>query len=182
MITDLMRGALTQDLGASIEVPIFKNGQPFRGLAIIIRHREFRRLLNVQDIPRNWLAAIIDGEGRFIARVPKGALRSANSPLKGGAPSKIKRDCSSSHPLRATRSLRANAHPSMSSWTVGVAVKKVELQKAAWTTVRWAVMLGTGLSAASLLLAWFLARQITRPIDQLRQSFADVSAATWQAD
>jgi signal transduction histidine kinase/CheY-like chemotaxis protein len=37
-------------------------------------------------------------------------------------------------------------------------------------------MLGTGLSAASLLLAWFLARQITQPIDRLRQSFADISA------
>ena len=72
--------------------------------------------------------------------------------------------------------IRANARPSMSSWTVGVAVKKAELQQAAWATVRWAVLLGAGLSAASLLLAWFLARQITRPIDQLRQAFADVSA------
>ena len=71
VITDLMKGPLTQDWIANIEVPIFKDGQPFRGLAIIMRHREFLRLLNVQDIPRNWLAAIIDGEGRFIARVPK---------------------------------------------------------------------------------------------------------------
>ena len=66
--------------------------------------------------------------------------------------------------------------PSISNWTVGVAVKKAELQEAAWGTVRWAVMLGAGLSAASLLLAWSLARQITRPIDQLREAFADVSA------
>ena len=66
--------------------------------------------------------------------------------------------------------------PSISNWKVGVAVKKAELQEAAWGTVRWAVMLGAGLSAASLLLAWSLARQITRPIDQLRQAFADVSA------
>ena len=42
--------------------------------------------------------------------------------------------------------------------------------------MRWAVLLGAGLSAASLLLAWCLARQITRPIDQLRLAFADVSA------
>ena len=59
---------------------------------------------------------------------------------------------------------------------VGVAVKKAEMQRAAWATVRWAVTLGAGLSAASLLLAWFLARQITRPIDQLRLAFADASA------
>ena len=103
VITDLLRGPLTQDWVANIEVPIFKDGQPFRGLAIVMRHREFLRLLSAQDIPRNWLAGIIDGEGRFIARVP-GAPRSANSPLKGGAPSKIKRGCSSLHPLRAIRS------------------------------------------------------------------------------
>ena len=72
--------------------------------------------------------------------------------------------------------ISANAHPSISNWTVGVAVKKAELQEAAWVTVRWAVLLGAGLSAASLLLAWCLARQITRPIDQLRLAFADVSA------
>ena len=170
-----MRGPLTQDWVANIEVPIFKDGQPFRGLAIVMRHREFLRLLNAQDIPRNWLAGIIDGEGRIIARVPR-APRSANSPLKGGAPPKIKRGCSSSTSLEGDPLIRANARPSMSNWTVGVAVKKAELQQAAWATVRWAVLLGAGLSAASLLLAWFLARQITRPIDQLRLAFADVSA------
>ena len=100
----------------------------------------------------------------------------ANLPLKGGARSKIELVCSSIHPLRATRSFTANAHPSISNWTVGVAVKKAELRALAWNTVRWAVMLGAGLSVASLLLAWCLARQITRPIDQLRQAFADVSA------
>ena len=69
----------------------------------------------------------------------------------------------------------ANALPSIGNWTVGVAVKKAELQAAAWSTVRWATILGTGLSAASLLLAGMMARQITRPINQLRQSFANMS-------
>jgi signal transduction histidine kinase len=54
-------------------------------------------------------------------------------------------------------------------------VKKAELQAAAWNTVRWSAFLGAGLSAASLLLAGILARQITQPIERLRQSFADIS-------
>ena len=37
VITDLLRGPLTQDWIANIEVPIFKDGQPFRGLAIVMR-------------------------------------------------------------------------------------------------------------------------------------------------
>ena len=174
VITDLMRGPLTQDLGANIEVPIFKDGQPFRGLAIVMRHREFLRLLSAQDIPRNWLAGIIDGEGRFIARVPGAEVGQLAS--EGWRAIKDQTGLFESPSLEGDVLIHANAHPSMSSWTVGVAVKKAELQKAAWATVRWAVLLGAGLSAASLLLAWFLARQITRPIDQLRLAFADVSA------
>ena len=65
VVTDLLRGPLTQDLLANIEVPIFKDGQPFRSLAIVMRHREFLRLLSAQDIPRNWLAGIMDGQGRY---------------------------------------------------------------------------------------------------------------------
>src|SRR5262249_36849115 len=72
--------------------------------------------------------------------------------------------------------IRANTHPSIGNWSVGVAIKKAELQAATWSAVRWAVVLGAGLSAASLLLASILARQITGPINQLRQSFADISA------
>ena len=174
VITDLMRGPLTQDLGATIEVPIFKDDRPFRGLAIVMRHREFVRLLNVRDIPRNWLAGIMDGEGRFIARVPGAEVGQLAS--EGWRATKDQTGLFEFPSLEGDPLITANARPSMSSWTVGVAVKKAELQQAAWATVRWAVLLGAGLSAASLLLAWFLARQITRPIDQLRLAFADVSA------
>ena len=174
VISDLLRGPFTQDWVATIEVPIFKDGQPFRGLAIVMRQREFLRLLNAQDIPRNWLAGIIDGQGRFIARVPSaevGQLASEGWRATKDQPGLFEFPSIEGDPLIA-----ANAQSSISNWRVGVAVKKAELQAAAWGTVRWAVMLGAGLSAASLLLAWFLARQITRPIDQLREAFADVSA------
>jgi signal transduction histidine kinase/ActR/RegA family two-component response regulator len=174
VITDLFRSPFTQNWIATIDVPIFKGGQPFRGLAIIMRQREFLRLLNAQDMPRNWLAGIVDGEGRFIARVPSaevGQLASQGWRAAKNRPGLFEYPSLEGDPLIA-----ANAQSSISNWKAGVAVKKAELQEAAWGTVRWAVMLGAGLSAASLLLAWSLARQITRPIGQLREAFADVSA------
>ncbi len=173
VITDLLKGPLTQEWIANIEVPIFKDDLPFRGLAIVMKHQEFLRLLNVQGIPRNWVASIIDGEGRFIARVPSapvGQLASEGHRAIKEQPGLFEYPSIEGDPLIA-----ANAQPSKSNWSVEVAVKKAELQAAVWHTVRWAVMLGAGLSAASLLLAWSLARQITRPIDQLRLAFADVS-------
>ena len=176
VITDLMIGPLTQSWIANIEVPIFKGDQPFRGLAIIMRGEDFLRLLSAHGVPRNWLTGIIDGQGRFIARVPHGSVPVGQLAVQGWLAIKDQTGLFELSSRDGDALVQANAHPSTNNWTVGVAVKKAELQKVTWTTVRWAVMLGTGLSAASLLLAWSLARQITRPMDQLRQSFADVSA------
>jgi hypothetical protein len=176
VITDLMIGPLTQSWIANIEVPIFKGDQPFRGLAIIMRGGDFLRLLNVHAVPRNWLVGIIDGQGRFIARAPQGSAQVGQPASPGWRAIKDQMGLFELSSREGDALINANARPSMSSWTVGVAIKKAELRALVWSTVRWAAMLGTGLSAASLLLAWYLARQITRPIDQLRQSFADASA------
>ena len=178
VISDVMQGAIAQDWIVTIEVPIFRGGEPFRGLAVITRARELLSLLSAHDIPRNWLVGIIDGQGRFIARVPEGSAQAQVGQLasQGWRAIKDQTGLFEYPSLEGDALITANAHPSISNWTVGVAVKKAELQDAAWSTVRWAVMLGAGLSAASLLLAWSLARQITRPIDQLRQAFADVAA------
>jgi signal transduction histidine kinase len=175
VITDLFRGPLTQDLLANIEVPIFKDGQPFRSLAIVMRHREFLRLLSAQDIPRNWIAGIIDGQGRYIARVPQRSAEVGQLASQGWRAINDQTGLFEHPSLEGDALIRANVHPSMSNWAVGVAVKKAEVQAAVWHTVRWAVLLGVGLSAASLLLAWSLARQITQPINGLRSAFADVS-------
>ena len=139
-----------------------------------MRQREFLRLLNAQDIPRNWLAGIIDGQGRFIARVPSAEIGQYAS--QGWRATKDQAGLFEFPSLEGDPLIQANAQSSMSNWKVGVAVKKAEKREAAWGTVRWEIMLGAGLSAASLLLAWSLARQITRPIDRLREAFADGSA------
>jgi signal transduction histidine kinase len=171
VISDVLRGNVAQDWVVNIEAPIFRDGQPFRGLAVGISHQQFLPLLSAGDIPRNWLAGIIDGEGRFIARVPSAEVGQFAS--EGWRATKDQTGLFEFRSIEGDPLVQANARPSISNWKVGVAVKKAELQEVAWGTVRWAVMLGAGLSAASLLLAWGLARQITRPIDQLREAFAD---------
>jgi signal transduction histidine kinase/CheY-like chemotaxis protein len=175
-ISDLMIGRVTQEWGSTIEVPIFKGGQPFRGLAIIMRAGDFLRLLSVPDIPKGWLLGVIDGEGRYIARVPRGSTQVGQLASPGWRAIKDQAGLFELSSREGDALLNANARPSMTSWTVGVAIKKAELKAAVWDTVRWAIMLGIGFSAGSLLLAWKLARQITQPIEQLRQSFADTSA------
>ena len=175
--SDVLFGKVSQDWIINIEVPIFRNGQPFRVVVVGIRTQEFLPLLSVRDIPKNWLVGIMDGQGRFIARGPKGKTEVGQLASQGWRATKGRTGVFEYPSLEGDALITANALPSISSWTVGVAVKKAELQAVAWSTVRWAVISGAGLVAASLLLAAMLARQITRPINQLRQSFADFSVA-----
>jgi signal transduction histidine kinase/ActR/RegA family two-component response regulator len=174
VVSDAMLGVLVQDWVVNIEVPIYKNGQPFRGLILALKQQHFIHLLNARDIPTSWLAAIIDGQGRFIARVPKGATEVGQLASEGWRATKDRTGIFEYPSLEGDMLIAAHAHPRIGNWTVGVAVKKAELRAAVWSTVRWAALLGTAISAASLLLAVILARQITRPIESLRQSFSDV--------
>ena len=175
VVSDVVRGVLVQDWVVNIEVPIFKNGQPFRGLILALRHQHFLHLLNARDIPTGWLAGIMDGQGKFIARVPKGTTEVGQLASEGWRATKDRTGIFEYPSLEGDTLIDANAHPLIANWTIGVAVKKAELQATVWNTVRWLAILGAGLSAASLLLAAILARQITRPIESLRQSFADMS-------
>jgi signal transduction histidine kinase len=175
VISDVLRGFVAQDWVFNIDLPIFKDGQPFRALAVGLRHSEFLPLLSSRDIPKNWLAGMIDAQGRFIARVPQGATEVGQLASEGWRATKGQTGVFEFPSLEGDMLIDANALPSISNWTIGVAVKKAELRSAAWNTVRWAAILGTALSTASLALAAIMARQITQPIDKLRQSFADIS-------
>jgi signal transduction histidine kinase/CheY-like chemotaxis protein len=174
-VSGVLQSPVDQDWVVNIEFPIFKNGQPFRGLAIVIKQQEFLPLLSERDVPSNWLAAIIDGQGRFIARVPQGATEVGQFASEGWRATKDRSGVFEYPSLEGDMLIAANARSSMSNWAIGVAVRKAELKAAAWSAVRWAAILGASLSAASLVLAGVMARQITRPVNQLRQSFADIS-------
>ena len=175
VISDLFQAVVSQDWVVGIEVPIFKDGQPFRGLAVYVPARNFYRLLNARDIPSNWLAGISDGQGRLIARVPQGTTEISQLASEGWRATRDRTGIFEYPSLEGDAIIAANTHPSFGSWSVRVAVKKAELQAAAWSTVRWAAICGAILAAASLILVVMLAQQITRQTGHLRQPSAAIS-------
>ena len=169
VVSDVLAGEVVKDWTACIDVPIFKDGQPFRTLAVTMRVRGFLKLLNAWEIPKNWKVGIIDGQGRFIARVPDHAA------FVGELASQGWRDVKDQdgifeffHSSEGDIVANASAHPALSGWTVGVAVKKSELQAAALNAVNWAIALGIVISVLSLGFAVAMARRITRPIAEMR--------------
>ncbi len=172
LVSDLRAGPILGNWITTIEVPIFKNGEPFRELAVTMSMDGFLRLLNEQKMPEGWLGGIIDREGRFIARVPNHDRFAGKLASEGWRKVKDQGGVFDVRSLEGFDTVTANAHSIKSGWTVGIAVKREQLQAAAWNSARAAVALSTGLSILSLLLAGLIAQRITQPIAELRDNAA----------
>jgi PAS domain S-box-containing protein len=173
VVSDVLIGDAMKDWIADVDVPIFKNDRPFRTLAVSMRVNGFLKLLNAREMPKNWEVGIIDGQGRFIARVPDHVAFVGEFASEGWREVKDRDGIAEFfHATDGDIVANASAHPTLSSWTVGVAVKKAELQAAALNAVRWAIILGIVISLLSLGLAVTIARRITRPIEEVRDKTA----------
>jgi two-component sensor histidine kinase len=168
-VGDVLMHSVVQDWIISIEAPVFKDGQPFRSLALCVKARSFLRLLNDKQTPKNWLAAIADRQGRIIARVPNHERYAGQPMSEGWSRVKDQEGVFEFASLEGDPIVLANAHSAASGWPVAVAVKQTQMKAAAWDTIRWATILGGGLSALSLLCAGLVARRITRPITELEE-------------
>ncbi|MGO9475534.1 MAG: PAS domain S-box protein, partial [Rhodomicrobium sp.] len=169
IVTDVLMHPVGEDWIVNIEVPVFRDGQPFRVLAVCLRARLFLRLLNNQQIPENWLACIIDRQGRFIARVPSYEGNAGQLAAEGFRKVKDRDGIFEFLSIEGEPIVTANAHSAAGGWPVAIAVKKAAIQAAAWSTIRWATILAGSLSLISLLFAGAMARRIAGPIAELRQ-------------
>ncbi|MGA7326969.1 MAG: PAS domain S-box protein [Rhodomicrobium sp.] len=170
LITDVRVGNVSQEWIINIEVPIFKNGQPFRALAVALKAHSFLRLLDAQHMPENWLACITDHEGRFVARVPGYERSVGQLAAEGFRKVKDQEGIFEFLSFDGEPIVTANAHSAVSGWPIAIAVKKASMQAAAWSTVRWAAILAGSLSFLSLLFAGLISRRITGPIAMLRDN------------
>ncbi len=170
-VSDVFMGP-DQRWAATANIPIFKNGHPFRALALTMHTRRFLDLVAFQDMPKNWMVAIRDTEGRLVARVPDhdrrvGQLASERVRTIKDQDGLVELVTRAGVPMTV-----ANAHSNLSGWTVGIAAKTTELRAAVLGTVGWAMALGGIISLMSLMFALWIARRITRPLADLREKAA----------
>ncbi len=171
--SDVYFSALTQRWLITIIVPVFKDNKPLRVVSVNVDAGNFLGLLNGQHMPKNWLAAIVDGRGHIVARVPgeafAGDLASAT-----WLPERTREGVFETVSLEGDPVVVANARSADAAWTIGVAIKKAELQSVAWGAALWAAVLGAVVSAFSILLAIGIAHRITGPLRELRMRTASL--------
>jgi PAS domain S-box-containing protein len=170
VISDLYQAPLSQKWMASANFPIFdKDGAPFRVLAVTMYVDRFVDLLAFHDMPTHWIAAIRDGRGRLVARVPD------HERWVGQFASERFQDIKDRNGIFEVESrdgaelIAANTHSNVSRWTIGIGVRTAEVRAIVFSAIGWAVALGGAISLLSLVFAVWIARRITAPLAELRQ-------------
>ncbi|WP_257169015.1 sensor histidine kinase [Bradyrhizobium sp. SRS-191] len=176
-ISDVFTGPNSGEWVATVDIPVFKDGKPFRCLSIAMPAANYTRLLAQQDLPADWLVGIIDANGRYISRIPKNAT-TTGQPASAGWRANAKVDGIAEFPsIEGDRIINANAHPQLSGWTVGVGIKQGAFAQAISSTVKTATIAATTICALALLLAAGIAASIARPLDSIAVKSAVPGAA-----
>jgi PAS domain S-box-containing protein len=169
VVSEIYQAPLSRKWMASANIPVFKEGRPFRVVAITMYVHSFLDLLAVRDLPRQWIAGIRDGGGRLVAHVPDHE-RLVGRFIPEQMRVSMNRDGLFEVMSRDGKELLiASAHSNQSTWSVGIGVKTAELRETVFSAIGWAIALGGAISLLSLAFAIWIARHITSPLAELRQ-------------
>lgn len=168
--SDLSIGAINHKPRVLLSVPVFAG----RNLVYVASKDvlpALTALLRQQSLPHDWIAVILDRQGRTVART----LDPQHYVGQRGTPAFLER----------VRAQKEGWFPYVSregipvyialdrvapvSWTMVVAIPLNELYAPLQRSTRALLLLGTGTLAVALLLAWLIGGHIARPISSLVQ-------------
>jgi PAS domain S-box-containing protein len=157
-----------QKWAATANIPIFKNGEPFRALAITVHTRRFLDLVAFQEMPKDWIVGIRDTQGRLVVRLPDHESRVGQLASEQVRQLMKQDGLFDLVTIAGDQFILANAHSNVSGWTTGIGAKTAELRTVVLGAVGSAIALGGIISLLSLVFALWMARRITRPLAELR--------------
>jgi signal transduction histidine kinase/ActR/RegA family two-component response regulator len=147
-----------------MRLPIVRDGAVKYVLTAAIDPRAFLRLIEEQQFPAGWAAALLDASGRFVARVPErlpGELASADlRAALGREPEGWYRGTT----LEGMDTFTAHRTSGYSNWAVGVAVPAPQVFAAAWRTAAFMSVAALLLLGLAVAFAYVMGRRIAAPI------------------
>lgn len=169
VLVNLFTDPVTGKASVALGVPVLRNGQvPFAVVAGIAPEL-LRELLMRQQLPPNWVAGILDGNGTLVARTHEHERylgEQARAPFRARI-KEVAEDASDGFTLAGAPVLSVFSRAPRSQWTVAIGIPAAELT-AGLHRVLLAMVAGTAtLLAAALGLAGFQAGAIARSIRAL---------------
>jgi signal transduction histidine kinase len=169
-IGSLAQGPNDGEWAIPLRMPVAQDGRVTYVLTAVLRPDAFVDVLRSQRLPEGWVAGLVDGNGRLIARLPQVQPGQEATPGWREAVKRSPQGWYRGVTLEGQASYTPYATSTLSGWALGIAMPAAAVDAAAWRTL-WLVVLmmflATGIAVG---LAVLIGRRIATPIARLAQA------------
>jgi signal transduction histidine kinase/CheY-like chemotaxis protein len=160
-------GPFKQPPSIPVRVPVVREGKLVYVLTAVVSPESFAVLIRRQELPSGWVSGLVDGNGRFIARVPPRPVGTMASQRYLEEVAKSREGWYRGLTVEGLDTYTAHAASQLSAWTVGYAIPK-DLVLAGPRRAAWVMGISALLCLALALGgAVLLATRISGPISRL---------------
>lgn len=160
---------------AALVQPVLRDGEPVLNLVLTMLPAEFQRIVDEQRLSSGWLGAIIDSQGRVVARHPGGGAHAGRM----ATPDLLANMAAERQGLMHSVSLDGMPmtiyfHTSPQGWTYVTGMPRDQFEGAIPRAVLQVGAAMLALLVVSLLGAAWVARSIVRPIQTIKHMALDL--------
>jgi PAS domain S-box-containing protein len=172
-VSDLIRGAVTGQMQVTVNVPVPAPGVQPAGppwvLAIALPLERVEAMLRSQRLPPDWIGAVVDRGGLFLARtLDNDARLGTPASMDWSIPARTQPEgWVMSTTLEGVVTYTGFVHSDTTGWTVGIGVPEVVVRAPLLRTLLPLAGFGTVLTLLAAAAALAVARRIARPISAL---------------
>ena len=181
-ITNVLAGSVAGEAVVGTGIPLERDGRMEYFLSLTIRAASMGELLGRQSSPRGWSAAVLDGDGVYVARSPDGeghVGHRASGVLRAAAAASLA--AGEAVALEGAGEVVAASASAMSGWTAIVSAPEAALN-APMRRSLWLLGGGGGvLLALTFALSAPAARRIAEPMTRLASSAASLGEGRFVA-
>jgi diguanylate cyclase (GGDEF)-like protein len=169
VITHVFTGPVAGKLLLGITTPVLRGGKVIYILGASIVPERMSELLIRQRLPKDWIGAIFDSTGTFVARTHQMERYVG----KKGAPEVIARmaqvpeDSVETNTVEGIPAVVVFSRSAVSNWTMAIGIPRKNLTDRLARTLGWLVAGTAILLLSSLALAWAIGRTIARSVHEL---------------
>ncbi|MEO6321060.1 MAG: ATP-binding protein [Polaromonas sp.] len=172
MVTDLRIGVVSGKPVTSVNVPASASGGSSFVLAHVFTVEHWKKKALQANLPADWIVAVIDRQGKFIARSHKvdELLGKPARPDLVAAAAASAEGLIRHHTVEGVESYGAYTHSDLSGWTIAVSAPVSSIDAAVNRALRWAVAGLWAAVAMAALAVWMFGRRYIRAIESASKS------------
>ena len=179
-VSDLFIGSLIHRPSVAIAVPVILDNTVAYYLAMGIAPEGLSEILKRQNFPVDWVAAITDSTGTFVARTRNQDQfigKKVATPLLNEI-ADVQEGTFEGVTQEGISAVAGFSRSTVSGWTVGIAVPTAELMAPLYRSLWLTVSAAASVLLLALLIAWLIGARIIRSIRALSEPALALAAGT----